>query len=122
MLGISLRLRGVGEPSAHRGRIPRFGSDSGLLARFPTWACCPGVRSDGASATVSKPLGIRLRAFAKTFCPSDFVLGANGVCQLHPQLARRVARLTTDDKEVQEAVLWLVGKFRAVTSQTIPIR
>jgi CRISPR/Cas system-associated endonuclease Cas1 len=57
-----------------------------------------------------------------TFSPTDFILAANGVCRLHPQLARRVARLATDDNVVQEVVLWLVGKFRAVTRQTMPIR
>ena len=49
---------------------------------------------------------------AYTFVPSDFVLGANGVCRLHPQLARRVAQLAVGDVAVQELILWLIGKAK----------
>jgi CRISP-associated protein Cas1 len=50
-----------------------------------------------------------------TFTPRDFVLGANGVCRLHPQLARRVARLAVNDTEVSEIMTRLIGELRAST-------
>jgi len=49
---------------------------------------------------------------SQSFSPSDFVLGAQGTCRLHPQLARRVARLTLSDVAVQAVVAWLVDGFR----------
>ena len=39
-----------------------------------------------------------------TFAPSDFVLSGNGVCRLHPQLARNVAQLAIDTLAVQAVV------------------
>jgi CRISPR-associated protein Cas1 len=48
-----------------------------------------------------------------TFSPSDFILRDDGVCRLHPQVARRVARLSLYDPAVQKAVSWLASKFRA---------
>ncbi len=41
-----------------------------------------------------------------TFAPSDFVLNTKGVCRLHPQLARQVARLMIDDKTAWEITSW----------------
>jgi CRISPR-associated endonuclease Cas1 len=41
---------------------------------------------------------------SRTFTPSDFVLGTDGVCRLHPQLSRQVAQLCTDDDAINEAV------------------
>jgi len=37
-----------------------------------------------------------------TFTPSDFILNHDGVCRLHPQLARRVARLALTDASIQQ--------------------
>ena len=48
-----------------------------------------------------------------TFTPSDFILGTNGVCRLHLQLARQVTRLAVSNTSVQETVSWLVGKLGA---------
>src|SRR5688500_16661477 len=40
-----------------------------------------------------------------TFTPSDFVLRDDGVCRLHPQLAREAAaRLARDDRVMREVV------------------
>jgi CRISPR/Cas system-associated endonuclease Cas1 len=52
---------------------------------------------------------------SQTFSPRDLVLGANGVCRLHPQLARRVARLAVDDTEVSQIMTRLIGELRAIT-------
>jgi len=40
-----------------------------------------------------------------TFAPSDFVMGTDGVCRLHPQLARKAARLAASDLQVQETIM-----------------
>jgi len=40
-----------------------------------------------------------------TFSPSDFVIGADGECRLHPQMARRVARIAISDIAVRQVVL-----------------
>ncbi len=45
-----------------------------------------------------------------TFSPYDFALGATGTCRLHPQLARRVARLAPSDTTSQETV----SRFRTL--------
>ncbi len=39
-----------------------------------------------------------------TFAPSDFVMGPDGVCRLHPQLARKAAGLVASDSKVQETI------------------
>jgi CRISP-associated protein Cas1 len=44
-----------------------------------------------------------------TLSPSDFVLGTNGICRLHPQLAKQVAELTVDDAAMHETVSSLIG-------------
>ncbi len=41
---------------------------------------------------------------SSTFSPTDFVLGVKGVCRLHPQLARRVAKVTVDETTIREVV------------------
>jgi CRISPR-associated endonuclease Cas1 len=51
-----------------------------------------------------------------TSAPSDFVLGTDGTCRLHPQLARRVAGMTTTDIAVQEIVTWLEVELRRIVS------
>jgi CRISPR-associated protein Cas1 len=43
-----------------------------------------------------------------TITPSDFVLEINGVCRLHPQLAREVARLPVSAIAVQAVMSRLV--------------
>jgi CRISP-associated protein Cas1 len=47
-----------------------------------------------------------------TFSSTDFLLETNGVCRLHPQLARGVARLAVGDTVVQEIMSWLVGELK----------
>ena len=44
-----------------------------------------------------------------TLVSADFVSGADGVCRLHPQLAKRVVELTISDKAVQEVLSRLLG-------------
>jgi CRISPR-associated endonuclease Cas1 len=44
-------------------------------------------------------------ARASAFVPSDFILNADGICRLHPQLAKKVAQLTVGDTAVQAIVL-----------------
>lgn len=39
-----------------------------------------------------------------TFAPNDFVVEADGVCRLHPQLARRVVGLAVSNVLIQEIV------------------
>jgi CRISPR-associated protein Cas1 len=47
-----------------------------------------------------------------TFSASDFGVGVNGVCRLHPQLARQVAQLTMKGLLVQETLLQSVEELR----------
>jgi CRISPR-associated protein Cas1 len=42
-----------------------------------------------------------------TFAPSDFTLDTDGVCRLHPQLAKEVAQLTASNIVVHEIPPWL---------------
>jgi CRISPR-associated protein Cas1 len=42
-----------------------------------------------------------------TFAPSDFLLDKNGVCRLHPQLARQLAKQTLSDTVVREVIMWV---------------
>jgi CRISP-associated protein Cas1 len=41
-------------------------------------------------------------AHSRTFSPTDFILDANGVCRLHPQLAKRATQHAIGDTTVQE--------------------
>jgi CRISPR/Cas system-associated endonuclease Cas1 len=50
-----------------------------------------------------------------TFAPSDFALSADGMCRLHPQLAREVARLAIRDVVVREVVTQVVATMEALT-------
>jgi CRISP-associated protein Cas1 len=52
-----------------------------------------------------------------TFSASDFELGANGVCRLHPQLARQASSWTAREATVQETVSWLVDALGRAESQ-----
>ncbi len=47
-----------------------------------------------------------------TFHPNDFVLSFDGICRLHPQLAKQVARLTVGELRVQEVVAWTGARVR----------
>jgi CRISP-associated protein Cas1 len=47
-----------------------------------------------------------------TFAPSDFVLDTDGVCRLHPQLAKEMARLTLSDGAMQAPTTWLVTTLK----------
>lgn len=51
---------------------------------------------------------------SNAFTPSDFILRADGICRLHPQLARRVAHLVVNDLEVHKVVQWLVETLIAL--------
>ena len=53
--------------------------------------------------------------WSHTFAPSDFVLGTDGVCRLHSQLARQVTQLAVNDSLVQEILSHLVGMLRNTT-------
>ena len=53
-----------------------------------------------------------------TFTPSDFLLGTDGVCRLHPQLARQVALLSIGDTAVQDLLLWLARSLPALIEST----
>jgi CRISPR/Cas system-associated endonuclease Cas1 len=46
------------------------------------------------------------------FTPSDFVLGKDGVCRLHPQLAKRIAHLAVSNEVIQELTSWTAGKVK----------
>lgn len=52
---------------------------------------------------------------SNSFAPSDFVLRPNGVCRLHPQLARQMAQLTMSDTAVRDTVAWLVGRLSSMS-------
>jgi CRISPR-associated protein Cas1 len=47
-----------------------------------------------------------------TFSPNDFVVRTDGVCRLHPQMARGVAQTVISDIAVREVVLWSIGLMR----------
>jgi CRISPR-associated protein Cas1 len=49
---------------------------------------------------------------SQTFSPSDFTLGIDGVCRLHPELTKHMAQLTMSDILVQEVVVGVVKKLR----------
>jgi CRISPR-associated protein Cas1 len=49
-----------------------------------------------------------------TFSPSDFVMGTDGVCRLHPQLARKTARLAVSDLQVRDTITLVAEKFETV--------
>jgi CRISPR-associated endonuclease Cas1 len=52
-----------------------------------------------------------------TFTPSDFVLRDDGVCRLHPQLAREVAaRLAVYDRAMQEVGDWFVQELSVIAN------
>ncbi len=48
---------------------------------------------------------------SRTFAPSDFILDTNGVCRLHPQLARQIARSALSDTVVQETTSRLAAEL-----------
>jgi len=53
-----------------------------------------------------------------TFTPSDFVLRDDGVCRLHPQLAREAAaRLALDDRVMREVVHRFVQGLRVIANR-----
>ena len=51
-----------------------------------------------------------------TFTRDDFILGNNGVCRLHPQLARHMVELIASDIEIRDVVSAAVEKMRTVPS------
>jgi CRISPR-associated endonuclease Cas1 len=53
---------------------------------------------------------------SRTFSPSDFVLGVNGVCRLHPQLSRQIAGLTVSKATISETLSWLRTKLAPLTT------
>jgi CRISPR-associated endonuclease Cas1 len=54
---------------------------------------------------------------SRTLSPSDFVLGTNGVCRLHPQLAREVAGLAMPETAVQRVVARVIAAARTLFSR-----
>jgi hypothetical protein len=50
--------------------------------------------------------------YSHTLSLSDFILRKDGICRLHPQLARQVARMATSDIAVREIVTWLDAHLR----------
>ena len=55
---------------------------------------------------------------SRIFAPSDFVLGSNGICRLHPQLAREATTmLPLDNAVIWEVVGWLVEELRAIVDR-----
>jgi CRISP-associated protein Cas1 len=54
-----------------------------------------------------------------TFSPSDFTVSTNGVCRLHPQLARQLTGLTMSHETIQELVLWLVRTMKQIRAYGI---
>lgn len=47
-----------------------------------------------------------------TFTPNDFVLTAQGVCRLYPQLARTIAGLTVGDQVLHEVIIMTVAAMK----------
>jgi CRISPR-associated protein Cas1 len=54
---------------------------------------------------------------SRTLSPSDFVLGTNGVCRLHLQLAREVAGLAMPEMAVQRVVARVIAAARTLSSR-----
>lgn len=60
---------------------------------------------------------------SKTFAPNDFVLGPDGVCRLHPQLARQMARQGLSETLVEGLVAHVQTNFSAsATSSSIRLQ
>ena len=53
---------------------------------------------------------------SQSFSPSDFILGAQGICRLHPQLARQVALLTPSEMALSKTAAWLARELRNATA------
>ncbi len=49
---------------------------------------------------------------SNTFSPNDFTINTNGVCRLHPEVARQLVRLSVSDKVTLEMVAWFVEQLR----------
>jgi CRISPR-associated endonuclease Cas1 len=47
-------------------------------------------------------------SYSRTFSPNDFILGPDGVCRLHPQLAKQITQHAVSDAIVQEAIMRLM--------------
>lgn len=56
-------------------------------------------------------------ASSQLFASSDFIMDTRGVCRLHPQLAKRTAKLALSDVAVEEVSSWLL-RMRAMTHLT----
>ncbi len=57
-----------------------------------------------------------------TFTPSDFVLGTDAVCRLHPQLARQVAEQALSNSEMQEVLMGFIEKYATEATECAPTR
>ena len=106
-----LRLRGFGEPGAHRNRLPGLGPNDRLPARLSTRADGASVRSDGAATTAGGPNASEFLP-PHTLSPTDFILRKDGICRLHPQLARHVAQLTVSGSTEQLVHAALVKRLK----------
>lgn len=56
----------------------------------------------------------------RTFDSQDFILTERGVCRLHPQLARSVARLVVDDRTVTKVVVQVVADLHPARIGDVP--
>jgi CRISPR-associated protein Cas1 len=59
---------------------------------------------------------------SQTFSPGDFLIEANGICRLHPQLARQVGQQALSDIVVQEMVMRLIEKHATEATECAPTR
>jgi CRISPR-associated protein Cas1 len=94
----------------------------------PTIGCLHACRPGRAALVydLMEPLRPRMDRLlldcvhSHTFSPTDFVLDSNGVCRLHPQLARQVAQQALRDIVVQEVVMRLMDKLVTVATECAP--
>lgn len=91
------------------------------------YACRPGrvaVVYDVMEAVC--PLADRLildSVQSHNFSPADFILREDGVCRLHPQLARRVAQSAVPHTAVQKTLFWLkrqIEVYRGKRGSMVP--
>jgi CRISP-associated protein Cas1 len=52
-----------------------------------------------------------------TFTPSDYILSTDGVCRLHPELSRHIAKLSIMEGAMNEIVAWFVTRLEGYSSR-----
>jgi hypothetical protein len=110
-----LHLRSAGEPGAHRHRFLRPQPHIRYLhtSRLGRAALVYDLMEPPRSQVDRLVLSF---VRSHSFSPNDFLVGKNGVCRLHPQLARQVAQLALSDVMVQEIVTWVRDQLRVIIS------